>query len=334
MTRTVEADILDGIGDAFYSLAPDWTFTFFNREAETFFGFKREDVLGRKFPDVFPKAMGTDLEERFKQVMLDRTPVRFQTWSATVPDHWLDLRSFPLSEGGIAVSWRDETERKSHDDALADSLHRQEVLYRELNHRVTNSLQAVIGMLRLSNRSVKDLSGKNAVAQAIDHVTAMSLVHKRLYRTEGAIDEQNAATYISGLCRELTRAFHSDVSPCAIHCDVQSDMWVQTETIMTIGLLVSELVMNSIKHASCSSISVVMRVEDRVVLTVSDDGIGLSADFDPAKTQGLGMRLVHAWARQLKGTMDFRSSGGGGMTAYFTFPANHHVRIGQAENRS
>lgn len=322
------ADILDRIGDAYYSLANDWTITFFNREAELFFGLRREEVEGQNIWQVFPHSKGSDLGAALRECMEMREPVQVRTWSSTLTDRWIDYRVFPLDDGGVAAMWRDETDRKRHEDALEQALQRQEHLYRELNHRVTNSLQAVASMLTLSSRGVEDGCAKDALTAAIDHVIGMSLVHKRLYRATGGIEEHDAGKYLSGLCDELSTAFHGTMSSCVVNARIDPGLMVSTDTMLTLGLMVSEMVMNAVKHASCATVGIGLRMEgEDVVLAVADDGVGLPEGFKPNKSSGLGMRLIHSWARQLHGRIEFQPRDGGGTKAAFTFPARNQVRV-------
>lgn len=318
--------VLNSVSDAFCWIGGDWTIRFINRAGRDYFRLDQEEVLGRSIWAVFPAMKGAQIGDTLMGAMKSRATVQAGMWGATRPDRWSDVRIFPLDDGGLAVIWRDETDRKRHDDAVQETLRRQEGLYRELNHRIANGLQSVVGIVRLSTRAIGDPQSRAVVANAVDHIVALSLVHRRLYQSQG-VEQQEVREYLETLCRELVNAFGSKDRPCVISCDVQPDVYTTTDTTLNIGLLVSELVMNAIKHGDCANIRVSFSAEDGVsTLRVIDDGKGLPPDFDPAQVKGVGIRLVMAWAKALSGKLEFEHPGQGA-TVTLTFPAEGQVVV-------
>ena len=124
--------ILECIGDAIYSVAPDWSVVFFNRQAERFFGRSRTDVVGCSLWDCFPAARDSELGDRLRQVMEARAPIDVVVQSPST-GRWTDTRIFPLEDGGIAVSWRDVTAQQSQAAALGKAAEAQNLLLRRLN---------------------------------------------------------------------------------------------------------------------------------------------------------------------------------------------------------
>jgi PAS domain S-box-containing protein len=134
--------ILESIGDAIYSVDPDWTVVSFNRQAEAFFGCSRADVIGRSLWDCFPAARGSDLGDMLQRVMRDRLPVDVVTHSPST-GRWVDTRIFPLETGGIGVSWRDVTAQKAQEAALVETARNQNRLARRLRS-ITDHVPAMI----------------------------------------------------------------------------------------------------------------------------------------------------------------------------------------------
>jgi PAS domain S-box-containing protein len=125
--RATEADapariatLLEGIGEAFYSLDADWCFTYINRKAEEYFGIPRDQMLGRVIWDVFPWSAGTDLRARYEQVLLSGEPTTFEGAAVSSPDRFIELHAFPY-DGGIAASFRDWTEQRKAEEILRES---------------------------------------------------------------------------------------------------------------------------------------------------------------------------------------------------------------------
>lgn len=134
--------ILEGIGEAIYSVSADWTVAFFNRQAELFFGRPRQDIVGRSLWDCFPTARDSDLANELRRVMSTRSPIEMITRGPST-GRWTDTRVFPLEDGGIAVSWRDVTEQRAQEAALADALQNQARLLTQLR-TVTDHVPAMI----------------------------------------------------------------------------------------------------------------------------------------------------------------------------------------------
>ena len=123
-TSSLDADlsmdaILDGIGEGFFALGPDWRFTAFNRAAEEMFDMPRADILGRLLWEVSPKVVGTEFDRRYRLAMSERTRQEFGSYSAIRPDRYHEVRAFPLADG-IGVAFRDVTNRQKIDQALRD----------------------------------------------------------------------------------------------------------------------------------------------------------------------------------------------------------------------
>ncbi|WP_158812722.1 PAS domain S-box protein [Methylocapsa sp. S129] len=111
--------ILEGIGEGFLALGPDWRFTAFNRAAEEIFGMPRAHVVGRLLWDVSPTVVGAEFERRYRRVMSERIRQDFESYSALQPDRYHEVRAFPLGDG-IGVAFRDITHRRKVNQALRD----------------------------------------------------------------------------------------------------------------------------------------------------------------------------------------------------------------------
>ncbi|MBJ6126212.1 sensor histidine kinase [Microvirga splendida] len=127
LARTVEAKVnaqlavvLEGIGDAFYSLDAHWRFSYINRAAEGYFGLPRQAMLHKVIWDMFPESEGTDLRGRYEEVFLSGRPLSFEGEAVGRPGRHLEFHVFPYN-GGIGVSFRDWTERRRAEEELRAS---------------------------------------------------------------------------------------------------------------------------------------------------------------------------------------------------------------------
>ena len=118
--RAQLAVVLEGIGDAFYSLDAEWRFTYINRAAETYFGVPRQAMLHRMIWDVFPASAGTALRRRYEEVFASGQPLSFESESVGRQGRYLEFHVFPYN-GGIGVSFRDWTERRQAEEELRAS---------------------------------------------------------------------------------------------------------------------------------------------------------------------------------------------------------------------
>jgi two-component sensor histidine kinase len=200
-----------------------------------------------------------------------------------------------------------ERHARERSDLLAKE---NEVLAREGDHRVMNSLQLVTAVLSLQARGV---TGKDAKAQlegARDRVAAIGTVHKHLNLT-GSQEEVEIVGFLRGLCESL-----KELAPESIEAvRVEGDRALMPSALAsTVGLVVAELVSNSFKYAykdgQKGSVTISFKNSDGWTLQVADQGIGVPKNFDPAKGRGIGMKVINALVRRLDAELSVQSKPG------------------------
>lgn len=189
--------------------------------------------------------------------------------------------------------------------ALADKdrlLQQTELLLKEVNHRVKNSLQMVVSLLEMQRLRLQDEAATRALMEAGARVIALAQVHARLYQG-GDVRQVDMDVYLRDLCDELSRSAGDGSQIVARGAPVR----VPTDLAIPVALIATELVMNSLKHAftAGNGTITVSFAEDgaEAVLTVTDDGCGLPATFDAKRSHGLGMRIVNSLTRQIGGSL-------------------------------
>ena len=203
------------------------------------------------------------------------------------------------------------------------ALRRAELLAKETDHRVMNSLQLISGLLRLQRGALgaADTGASEQLALAANRVSAVARVHQHLYAGD-SVESIDCGTYLRRLCDDLSRTLRPDQT--AIGVEVADATALPTARIVPLGLVVAELVTNAAKHGA-GEIRVSLRrsAPGEYALSVSDEGAGLPVGYDPAATTGLGMRVISALVGQLRGRLAFGASGDG-RGAEFTvlFPAS------------
>jgi two-component sensor histidine kinase len=190
-------------------------------------------------------------------------------------------------------------ERQRQERALNAALEHQQVLLKEINHRVKNSLQLVAGMLRL--QAGDDPQVGRRLQEASGRIMAIGRAHDRLYRSP-QVEKIELADYLSDICRDL-----NDITPnCGIYFEGSGPLMFDTDQAISLALVVTELVANAAKHAypggNHGSIWVRLARGDGELarISVGDEGVGLPSDFESDKRVGFGMRVVKALTKQTR----------------------------------
>jgi len=233
-----------------------------------------------------------------------------------------DAMANPLPERALLiVTVRDVSAGWEQEEALRQALADKSTLLKELYHRVKNNLQLVISLFNLQARTLKDGRAQRALLEAANRVRAMSLVHERLYqsRTLGTICLDD---YVGELCDQLASAGSAHQRGIVLALDV-APVDVGLDLAVPLGLLLNELVSNSLKHAFPAGRRGTIHVtlayepgeggaagEQLLRLTVRDDGIGLPPNANETSPQTLGLRLVDALSEQLHARLVLENRGG------------------------
>ena len=197
-------------------------------------------------------------------------------------------------------------ERQRMERDLRGALDRQQMLLREVNHRVNNSLQIVGSMLHLQGKTTSNPDVQHQLREASNRIAAIGRAHQRLYRTD-EFTTLDLGGYLADVCADIVEA----TPGCDIHVAAPEHVVVTTDRAITVALLINELITNIAKYAypagGCRAWVSVTREGNAMALSVRDEGVGLPPDFDPKNSKGLGMRLVSAFTRQLHGTLDVKA---------------------------
>ncbi|HEU0082163.1 MAG TPA: histidine kinase dimerization/phosphoacceptor domain -containing protein, partial [Bradyrhizobium sp.] len=196
---------------------------------------------------------------------------------------------------------RDEAEAEVHAsrDRYAARAAEREVLLREVNHRVGNSLQIIASLLHLQASSSSQEDVKAALTNAMGRVAAVAQVHRRLY-TSHDLKSVLLNQYLEALLEDLRRSAEGNrMSRLTLKA---ASVEIDPDRAVSIGIIVNELVMNAVKYAypdGAGPIHVALDGEgDDLELSIADDGVGLEASSDPRST-GMGQRIVTAMAQKL-----------------------------------
>ena len=196
-------------------------------------------------------------------------------------------------------------EQQQYQRRLQSALDRYQVLLREVNHRVKNSLQVVTSMLHLQANAVGDPGLSEQLAEAASRVNAVGRAYERLaYTTD--YEKIDLIEYL----RQIVSDLEPTVAPCTIAFTAPDAVQFAADRAILVGLIVTELVSNAAKHAypdgngGLISIAVQLRPDKQALsISVRDRGAGLPTKFNPASSKRLGARLVNALSTQLRGEL-------------------------------
>jgi two-component sensor histidine kinase len=191
-------------------------------------------------------------------------------------------------------------EQQQYQRKLEAALDRHQILLKEVNHRVKNSLQVVSSMLHLQANAVGDPALSERLMEASTRISAVGRAYNRLaYNAD--YENIDLVAYL----REVIDDVKSTVAPCEVQFDAPKEIQFAADRAILLALIINELVLNAGKYAypegSQGAIWVRLVQQDKttVLISVSDEGVGLPSDFNPATSKRLGTRLVNAMAGQL-----------------------------------
>jgi PAS domain S-box-containing protein len=232
---------------------------------------------------------------------------------------WLSTHAVPLldKKGEIAALLgitRDITQEKSSTEALEASLKEKEILLRELYHRTKNNLQVISSLISLQAAYINDDRVMQAFDDTRNRIQAMSLVHEKLYKSKNLICT-DVKDYIEDLTDAILGSRQEPTADISLIIDVDST-FLAIDTITTLGLIINELMTNSLKYAFPGDrdgeirISFHMVDRDRMAFVFSDNGVGLPST-DIKNMKSLGLKLVNNLAmKQLGGRLEVKTGKG------------------------
>ncbi|MDH5736899.1 MAG: ATP-binding protein, partial [Gammaproteobacteria bacterium] len=205
---------------------------------------------------------------------------------------------------------------------LARSLEEKEMLLKEVHHRVKNNMQVISSLLNIQAETIGSEFFSGLLAESQQRIKSMSLIHENLYQSDNLL-EIDFEDYIKMLANRLCRFY--TVPNVAVKLNIQvEDVRLDIETAVPCGLIINELISNSLKHAFDGSaptgtISVRFTREGcSYRLVISDNGIGLPKDLDLSKSASMGMEIVSILTKQLEGNLIY--GGTEGARFEITFP--------------
>jgi PAS domain S-box-containing protein len=242
---------------------------------------KKKDILEVKF----------DINGKFKILEITITPV------------YLKDKSIVFGVGN------DITERKKGENEIFRSLKEKELLLREIHHRVKNNLQIVSTLLSLQSSQSNKVDVNDLYRESQNRIQSIALIHENLYQSED-LALINFEVYVKGLLSDLFDSYGVDSSRIKLNLDIE-DVTLGIETAIPCGLIINELVSNSLKHGFTGNETGEINVEihkiadEEYSLIESDTGVPFSDKVDFTSSNTLGLELIKNLVKQIEGQLDF-----------------------------
>lgn len=311
--------IFENTGAATVIIEENTKISLANAEFEKLSGYSREELEGNmSWTDFVVKG---ELETMREYHELRRThpktvpsqyDFRFIDRKGNIKYIHLYVDLIPGTKKSVA-SLIDITERRKAEKEIETSLREKEVLLREIHHRVKNNLQIVSSLMNLQTKFVDDQESVNLLRESQSRVKSMAIIHELLYQTK-SLAKIDLSKYVSSLVSYLFDSYMVDPRRIKLNVDME-EVLVNIDTAIPCGLIINELVSNSLKHAFPEGFDgeITIRIHDtdgEYDLTISDNGVGFPSDLNFRKTDSLGLQLVNSLVGQLDGTIELDRSHG------------------------
>jgi PAS domain S-box-containing protein len=277
-------------------------------------GYSKEQFLTKKIWDLNASNNVEYSKKMFKELQ-EKEYVRYTDFPLQTADGKLIYVGFVSNiylvdnEKVIQCNIRDITERREHEIALNENIDQKEALLREIQHRTKNSFNMITSMIFLRTNATDSEEIKDALEDLNLRVKSISDLYTLLYETN-SIYEVQLKTY----CDKVIESMLKFSEIITINKNIE-EITISTKNAATIGMILVELLSNAIKYAFPETregeIDIELKKKDnRLKLSVRDNGIGLQKSFDISKTKTLGLHLVYLMVNQLNGEIKYEIDNG------------------------
>jgi PAS domain S-box-containing protein len=200
--------------------------------------------------------------------------------------------------------------RKISEQKINQSLHEKVIMLQEIHHRMKNNLQVISSLLNLQSNYIMNEDTLEVFRESQNRVKSMALIHEKLYKS-GDVQTVEFNEYITSLCNDLFLSYNVNSSRVKLITDL-SNVSLEINTAILCGLIVNELISNSLKHAfpgnrsGCIYISL-NSSDNECTLVIKDDGDGFPPGIDFRNTESLGLQIVNILTEQLGGRIELNT---------------------------
>ena len=315
------AAIVESSDDAIIGKTLDGIILTWNRAAERLYGYSAEEMKGQPISVLMPRERPNELIAILERLRRGEGIAHYETVRCRKDGRRIDvsLTVSPIKDAagniiGASAIARDITQRKQAERQLKKALKEKELLLQEIHHRVKNNLQIVSSLLSIQSRRVQDEQALHAFKESQSRIQSMALIHETLCRSED-FSKIDFAEYVRELAHHLLVSYGINSQAIQLEMDLK-DVRLGVDTAVPCGLLITELISNSLTHAFPSRRKGKVQVRlhptenNRFELTISDNGIGFPREVDFRSARSIGLQLVNKLAEQLQATIEIHTNDG------------------------
>lgn len=319
------ANAVESSNDAIITTSLEGIVTSWNKGAEQVYGYSPEEIMGKNVSVIEPPSLKGEIRQLIERIKNNEKVRYYETLrlkkDGTAINASVSLSPIFNSSGEfVAVSAisRDITERKKAEETLAKI---EEIRKKEIHHRIKNNLQVISSLLDLQAEKFLDNEVLEAFRESQDRVFSMSLIHEELYKGEGT-DTLDFSAYLQKLAENLFQTYSLRSKNLHLVMDLEENAFLDMDIAVPLGIIVNELVSNSLKHAFTEEENGEIRVklckeekneeiqESLFSLTISDNGKGIPRNLKFERLDSLGLQLVSTLVDQLDGKIEIKREQG------------------------
>ncbi|NIM16474.1 MAG: PAS domain S-box protein [Candidatus Aminicenantes bacterium] len=321
-------DIFNTAHDAIIVFDPNHEIVYnVNKRACDMYGFTRPEFIGMSM-ETISKDVRTG-KSKIKEVMQRGSFLNFETiqYRKDGTEMILEVNASVINYRGkpaiLSIS-RDITERKHAEQQIKRSLKEKEILLKEIHHRVKNNMQIISSLLDLQSDALGNPTVLQAFQDSKNRIRSMALVHENLYQS-GDLARISTEEYILSVVDYFLSTYGNFEDRIVPNIQVEN-ISLDMDTAVPIGLILTELLSNALKHAFLprrkGKLTIRFRSQGKKALTliVQDNGVGLPEDIDINGPGSLGLQLVSLLTRQLQGTIEVERRSGTSFKVTFPYP--------------
>ncbi|MCC4765128.1 PAS domain S-box protein [Methanosarcina sp. DH1] len=349
------ADAVESSNDAIVTESFDGTITSWNKTAEHIYGYSAEEILGKNVSILEPDNLKGEIKKIIKKVKHGEKVHHYRTLRLKKDGTMTNVSItyspvFDASGKLIAISAiaRDITEQINAERLLVKA---EEARKKEIHHRIKNNLQVISSLLDLqaekfrSRKYAKDVEVLNAFKESQDRVMSIALIHKELHEGKRT-DTLNFSAYLERLVENLFQTYRVGNVNTSLNVELEENIFFDMDVAVPLGIIINELVSNSLKYAFLGrdngKIQIKLRKENSVkqadkeqgrtkenydgtdfTLIVSDNGTGISEEFNIEDSSSLGLQLVEVLVDQLGGKIELKRGSGTEFVIRFKVPVQN-----------
>ncbi|AKB47712.1 sensory transduction histidine kinase [Methanosarcina sp. Kolksee] len=349
------ADAVESSNDAIVTEYFDGTITSWNKTAEHIYGYSAEEILGKNVSILEPDNLKGEIKKIIEKVKHGEKVHHYRTLRLKKDGTMTNVSItyspvFDASGKLIAISAiaRDITEQINAERLLVKA---EEARKKEIHHRIKNNLQVISSLLDLqaekfrSRKYAKDVEVLNAFKESQDRVMSIALIHKELHEGKRT-DTLNFSAYLERLVENLFQTYRVGNVNTSLNIELEENIFFDMDVAVPLGIIINELVSNSLKYAFLGrdngKIQIKLRKENSVkhadkeqgrtkenynvtdfTLIVSDNGTGISEEFNIEDSSSLGLQLVEVLVDQLGGKIELKRGSGTEFVIRFKVPVQN-----------